>query len=50
MARDLVRTDINNMSEPEFKIIVISILARLEKWIEDTTESFSEELKLLRLK
>ena len=30
-ARDLLKTDIRNISEQDFRIIVIRILARLEK-------------------
>jgi len=35
------------MSEPEFRIMIIKILAGLEKSIEDTRESLSGEIKEL---
>ena len=35
MAGDLIETDISNMPEPEFKTAIITILAGLEKSIED---------------
>ena len=45
MARDLINTDTNKISEPEFKIIIIRILVGLEKSIEDTRESLNAEIK-----
>ena len=36
MARDLIKTDISNMPDPEFKTTIIRILAGLEKSTEDT--------------
>ena len=45
MVRDLINTDISKMSDPEFKTIIIRILAGLEKSIEDTRESLTEEIK-----
>ena len=40
--------DISKMSELEFKIMTIKILAGLEKSIENTRESLSRELKELK--
>ena len=37
--------DISKMSEPEFRIMIIKILARLGKSIEDTRESLSREIR-----
>ena len=34
MARDLIKTDISNMPEPEFKTTIKRILVRLEESIE----------------
>ena len=44
-ARDLIRTDIDNMSEPEFKTTITRIIAELEKSIEHTRESLSAKNK-----
>ena len=40
-AKDLVKTDISNMPDPEFKATVIRILARLEKSREAIKESLA---------
>jgi len=40
--------DINKMSEVEFRITIIKILAGLEKSTEDTRESLSGEIKELK--
>lgn len=48
MARDLIETDINNMSDPEFKAIIIRIIGGLEKSIEGTREFLSTEIKDLK--
>ena len=40
-ARDLINTDTSKMSEPEFRITIIRILASVEKRL----ESFSAEIK-----
>ena len=45
MARDLIKTDIRNMLEPEFKTTIIRILASLEKSMENTRESLPTEIK-----
>ena len=59
MARDLIKTDISKMPEPELKTnknkktknkkIVIRTLAGLEKSIEDCRESPTAEIKELNL-
>ena len=48
MDRDLIETDISNMPDPEIKTIS-RILARLEKSIGDTRESFIPEIKGLQI-
>jgi len=47
-ARDLIKTDISKIPEPEFKTTIITILARLEKSIADTRESLIAEIKELK--
>ena len=47
-ARDLISMDISEMSELEFRIMIIKILAGIEKTIEDTKESLSGEKKELK--
>ena len=39
--KDLIETDISNMPDPEFKTIIIRILAGLEKSIEDNRASLT---------
>ena len=48
MARDLINTDISKMLELEFRMMIIKILAGLEKSIEDNRESLSGEIKELK--
>lgn len=53
MARDPIRTDLSNMTDPEFKTTIIRILAGLQKSKEDTRESLTTKIKdpkLVRLK
>ena len=38
MVKDLCETDISNMSEREFKLMIIRILTRLEKRVQDMSE------------
>ena len=40
--------DVSKMSELEFRVTIIEILAGLEKSREDTRESLSEEIKELK--
>ena len=40
---ELLKTDINNISEQEFRIIVIRLIAGLEKSIEDSRESIARD-------
>ena len=49
IARDPFKTDISNMPELEFKMTIIRNLAWLEKSIEDTRQSFTAEIKDLKL-
>jgi len=47
-ARDLINTDISNMSDLEFRIMILNILAGLEKSMEDIKETLSGEIKELK--
>jgi len=47
-ARDLNNTDISKMSELEFRMTIIKILAGLEKSMEDIRETLSGEIKELK--
>ncbi|KAF0876373.1 LORF1 protein, partial [Crocuta crocuta] len=47
-ARDLLSTDISNISDQEFRTTVIRLLAGLEKSTEDTKETLAAEIKGLR--
>ena len=47
-ARDLINTDISKMSELEFRIMIIRMLAGVEKSIEYTRESLSAEIKEIK--
>ena len=38
--RDLSETDLSNMSDREFKAMIIRILNGLEKRVEDTSETY----------
>jgi len=42
--RDLIKTDICNMADGEFNVIIIRIPAGLEKSIEDTRESLTGDI------
>ena len=44
----MLKTDISNISEQEFKTIVTRLLAGLEESIEDTRETLAEEIKDLK--
>jgi len=46
--RDLINTNISKMSELEFRMMIIKILAGLEKSIEDTRETLSRKIKELK--
>lgn len=46
-ARDLINTDIGNMSDREFRMTIIKDLARLEKGMEDIRETLSGDIKAL---
>ena len=47
-ANKLIKNNLNNIMEQEFRIIVIKLIAGLEKSIEDSTESIATEIKGLR--
>ena len=47
-AKELIKTDINNITEQEFRKIVIRLMAGLEKSIEDSRESIAAETKELK--
>ena len=45
---ELIKKDLNDITESEFKIIVIKLIAGLENSIEDSRESLATEIKGLR--
>ena len=47
-ANELIKNNLSNITENEFKIIVIKLIAGLEKSIEDSRESITTEIKGLR--
>ena len=47
-ANELIKNDLSNVTENEFKIIVTKLIAGLEKSIEDSRESIATEIKGLR--
>ena len=47
-ANELIKNDLSNVTENEFKIIVIKLITGLEKRIEDSRESIDTEIKGLR--
>lgn len=46
-ARDLINTDIGNMSDLEFRMTILKVLAGLEKGMEDIRETLSRDIKAL---
>ena len=50
IARDLLKADITNIYEEEFRTTVIRKLAGLERSIEDTREILSVEIKDLKIR
>ena len=47
-ANELIKNDLSNIMEQEFRIIVIKLIAGLEKSIEDNKECIPTEIKGLR--
>ena len=47
-ANELIKTDLSNITEQEFRIIALKLIAGLEKRIEDSRESIATEIKGLR--
>ena len=47
-ANKLIKNDLSNVTENEFKIIVMKLISGLEKSIEDSRESVATEIKGLR--
>ena len=47
-ANELIKNDLNNITESEFKIIVIKLIAGLENSIKDSRESIATEIRGLR--
>ena len=47
-ANELIKNDLSNIADHEFRIIVIKLIAGLEKSIEDSRESIAVEIKGLR--
>ena len=44
-ANKLIKTDLSNITEQEFRIIVIKLIAGLEKSIEGSRESIAAEIR-----
>ena len=44
-ANELIKKDLNNITESEFRIIVIKLIAGLENSIQDSRESIATEIK-----
>ena len=47
-ANELIKKDLNNVTESEFRIIVIKLITGLENSIKDSRESLATEIKGLR--
>ena len=47
-ANELIKNDLNNITESKFRIIVIKLIAGLENSIKDSRESIATETKGLR--
>ena len=47
-ANELIKTNLSNITEQEFRIIVKKLIAGLQKSIEDNGESTATEIKGLR--
>ena len=47
-ANELIKKELNNVTESEFRIIVIKLIAGLENSIKDSRESTATEIKGLR--
>ena len=47
-ANELIKNDLSTITEEEFRIIVIKLIAGLEESIEDSRESIATEIKRLR--
>ena len=47
-SNELIKNDLSNITEHEFRIIVIKLIAGLEKSTEDSRESIATEVKGLR--
>ena len=45
---ELIKNDLNNITESEFRIIVIKLISRLESSVKDSRESVATEIKGLR--
>ena len=46
-ARDQINTDLGNMSDLEFRMTILKVLAGLKKGMEDIRETLSGEIKAL---
>ena len=46
--RDLIRTDISNMLDGEYKAIIVRILSGLRKSMEGSRETFTAKIKELK--
>ena len=48
IANKLIKNDLTNITDHEFRLIVIKLIAGLEKTIEDSRETITTEIKGLR--
>ena len=48
VARNLNKTDISNMPDREFKVMIIKILTGFEKTVEDISETLNKEIKEIK--
>ena len=44
-ANELIKNDLRNITEEEFRVRVVKLIAGLEKSIEDSRESIATEIK-----
>ena len=48
-ANEIIKTDLSNIMEQEFRIVVIKLISGLENSIEDRRESIATEIKGLKI-
>ena len=47
-AKELIKTNVNNITDQEFIVVIIRLIALLETSIEDSRESIAAEIKELK--